>query len=75
MCVYSVVAAVCVCGGGGGVSAFSVSASRRSVFQSGLFLFSVCVKNDSRPCVGDERLLRIGVHVCTRRHISRVRTL
>lgn len=68
MCVYSLVAAV----GGGGDSELSVSASPPWVFQSGLFLFSVCVKNDSRPRVGGERLLHMPVHVCVQEDIYHV---
>lgn len=39
------------------------------VFNRAFFLFSVCVKNDSRPRVGDERLLSILVHVCLQEDI------
>lgn len=58
---------MCVYTGGGG-------AFRVSFCQSGLFS-SAYVRNDSRPCVGDERRLRILAHVRVQEHISRVRTL
>lgn len=61
MCVYSGAVAV----GGGQRSQFQF-------FNQAFFFFSVCVKNDSRPRVGDERLLCILVHVCVQEDIYHV---
>lgn len=56
-------------GGGGGVQSSQFQLQIVEVFNQAFFLFSVCVKNDSRPRVGDERLLRILVHVCLQEDI------